>query len=60
MHTGRALPGGNLGPTVDTGSYSGFGHLMILHLDCAMALSTLLTQDNMDKLLPVHQRAGKI
>ena len=53
------MAGGNLGPTVDMGSYSSFGHLMIRHLDCAVAISPLLTQGNMDKLLPVHQRAGK-
>lgn len=56
---GESVARGNLGPTVDVGSYSGFGHLMVPYLDCAMALSTLLTQGNMDKLLLVHQRAGK-
>lgn len=57
--SGESVPRGSFGPTVDTGSYSSFGHLMIPHLDCAVAISTLLTQGNMDKLLPVHQRAGK-
>lgn len=46
-------------PAAGAGSGSSSGHRTTPHLNSAVAISTLLTQGNVDKLLPVHQRAGK-